>query len=585
MFTFKKSKTYKTATKPSFFGRKTTTALPTPGPAAPITQAPASAPDYKFVDQQKTAIDTEAAKSSKVDETIERTEGRNATTDAAPVLTAQTNKGKGTERHTEPHTGQEAKIEDDSYRKFWHREIGYSLDPVYNSDYNEWTPNAEALFAAMRQSHHLVDQNRTITKNHPEYCDYSVACYYSIIFYMQILRARKAAGKLTGNDSSLLRRFDRSYPEESLPIAEPFYPILSSIVSTQMEDSKYDWTVPRIATENFRQTMAHFTNENGSCYLQPQVPYMLGILRHAFSNIHNTANHRYTDSDANGNPIYFDDEGRYIPIRIGTTQISPFGLNMTRGTAPAANFHGMSVFSACGTSYPFYMGVDEIGFAYPRWQRSTFMTLNFHGSTANNGITITTGTQPINDLEHFLMMPKTSDLAWFEELVNQAAVHARFWKKEFNMSDLPTTGGNETLILSRFKRTDPNNAQVAANYNSVRLDVDETNFNWYPTHFERMTAAFACTRADIQRSEELQALSFATNATLPIATTNAGNVLVGETHGDGAHRRGAFWTNKEWTYELYDFSPTSTNKGKPMFAGWTGMFQQDFHVVKPAQYK
>nr|QLC36764.1 capsid protein [Sarcosphaera coronaria partitivirus] len=567
--------------------RRTTTTLPRPQPEVDLTSAPASVPSYAHADAQKGAQDTEAEIRGKEDDTIEQAQGRAPATDTLNASIAQpSNKGKGTERHTEPHSQQQAASTEDNFQSFWHNEIGYDVIAVQFGDYNEWTPNSLALFEMLEVSGYYIRNNRMIRKNHTDYLDYSVACYYSIIFYVQILRARKAAGKLTGEESSFLRRFDRAYPEESLPVADWMFPILSSIVSTQVEDSKYEWIVPRIATENFFGHMNDIQPGHGSIYLQPMVPYMLSILRVAVS--------KELDLNAvtGNNLTYFNDEDQFIPGRITNAAQTFFGIdNLRHGINPTA-IGSLTVFSGAGTSFPFHADADDLSIARKQWATTKFRNLRI-GAINPGGADVLHTNPAINTLETFLCMPKSENIEWFGELVNQAAINARFGKKVYNLSQVPQTGGTETLLLARLKNQPTGTPRVINDYASTQLDVTNANFNWYPQHFTNLTAGFGCTRAELKRSEVLQASAFATNATLPIIN---GAVLVGGRHANErladtatnrpnhAQRIGEYWRNTEYTYTMFDFEEPNPTPSKPMFNGWKSMFQNKFYQQRPTGY-
>lgn len=578
--------------------RVTKTTLPPAQAKEPIATTAPTVPSYAYADQQKGAIDTEAEQRGKQDEAIEDVEDRNPSTNVvATSLVLPKNKGKGTERQQDPHTIQTGSQEEDAYRKFWHLELGFDLEPIYHGDYNEYTPNTLALFEMLEISGTLIRRNRILNKHHSEYLDYGVACYYAFIFYIQILRARKAAGKLSGEDSSFLRRFDRAYPEESLPIAEQIFPILSSIVAVQMEDSKYEWVVPRIATENFFAHMNAINTTRGSIYLQPLVPYMLGVLRFSISNFHKRNGETYDATNAAGDLKYFDDEGRFVPHRLTADAANIFGIeNVRTGADPTAGAEKLSVFQAAGVSYPFLEGFDEMNLAQQHWMRSKFRALNISAIavTAGQGEITLNNNKAINNLERFLCMEKEDEMEWFGELVNQAAVHARFSRKTYNLSHVPATGGNEVLIPARFKRFSPTNNRRTEDYQDLMLGLTNADFHWYLTPFSRLTASFGCTRADLKRSEILQALSFGVHGTLPII--EAGTTLVGGTHAlmrpkrneAQAQRTGAFWLNHELSYILYDYDESTpanaTQVAKPMFRGWSSMYQEEMHQVRPANY-
>jgi hypothetical protein len=255
-----------------------------------------------------------------------------------------------------------------------------------------------------------------------------------------------------------------------------------------------------------------------------------------------------------------------------------FGMDLHRNTATSADH--ILLPSASGIDVPSYIGLDKLTSSGPTWNRSKFNNVTFTAYRPNNTVTRNdlkatnvNGTHAISNLATFLCMPEEESMEWFEFCIEHALTQAKFAKKQYNLSQVPTIGGNETLILASYRHHDTTNAAIF-NYPDVHLGIDETNFNWYPGHFERMTAAFETDRANFKRSEELQAFSFAPNASLPITTPNG---LVGaSTH----HRVGSYYTSPERKRAGHRID-IGQNLGKPMFSRWTDLYLQNFLITKP----
>jgi len=562
----------------SSFGVKkaTTSSLPSAPPKVDLKIEAQGPPSYPFVDKQKGEADAEAESHGPEDEALRQDKGKNPVSDEQPKTTfsAPTHKVKGNQKSDQPSTEPTAKRGSDEHESFWTLETSYDIEEETYSAINEWTPNCQAMFQILRQSGSLVFNNRVMVKHHPEYLDYAVACYYSVIFYIQILRARQAADLLSGTDSSFLRRFNRKFKDEELPIAGILFPFFSTISSTLLEDSKYNWIVPRIAEENFFATMANYSPARGSVYLQPMVPYMLGNLRYAISPA--LKGHYYDPmSNTDASLMHFNDYDEFVPHRISATAVNLYGMNFTRGTA--GTIANTTVFSAAGVDYPFRSDADQLSLAQPKWRTSSFMELKVSViQPATNNERLVSGATIINSLENFLCMPKSSNLEWFRELINQAALHARFFKSTKNLSDVLPTSGLETLLVAELRREDN------TTFDTPQLDIDENNFDWYPKTWNDMKAGFFTTRNGMDRTQVLQAITFATNATLPITVNTK---LVGEVTYDDAdeqysQRKGKYFDNKEWTATTHSAAGT----GKPMFRGWKTMIQSTHALVKPTGY-
>jgi hypothetical protein len=557
----------------------------TSAPRAPSLDQPElkdlPAPSYKFADKQQGVVDTEAEVRDKEDEEIREGQGKNPT-DVEQPITSFKKKEKAViknDKFDRPST--EAINGSNVFEAFWTRETDYDLEEVTHTQKNTWTPSALAMFEILDAASIFVTESRIIAKHHPNYLDYAVSCYYSIMFYIQILRAQQAAGHLTGMNSKLLRRFDRMFRPEELPITCILEPFFSSITSTLLPDSKYTWIMPEVAPGLFAQDIAHLYAQHkpiqdGGVYIQPMVPMMLSILRTAITaNRQNAlANDMSTlggGDAANHDPLYFNNRDEYIPMRISDHNgQNLFGVAFQNGQA--RNDGRNSTFYMCGVTYPFHADYDTLTNAAPKWRRSSFATLaeaNLHN-----------GTRAINRLDFFLHMDEADDLEWFRELILQAGIHARFFGDVKSFSDIPVVGGLETLISCQLKKQNiagPGNHHFPDYYlGAATTTLANGTDPWYSDRFRQMVGSFYTTRNGYKRQEVLQAMTFATNSTLPIGV---GPNRVGEAHGH--FRQGPYWTNMEWTATRF---ADAGQLGKPMFSGWRELIQTTFAKIKPSGY-
>lgn len=560
------------------FGKSTGAEVPAAQGDTKVTVDTSTTPSYKFVSEQRGEVDDRKEERGKEDEERHERAGKSADDPEGPTphLNAKTNKVKDNEPSTQANTGK-APQDSSTYDRYWKLEDDYDLEDVVYSDVNYWIPNAIAMFAILTQSYKFARDNRFMIKHHPEYLDYSVACYYSILFYIQILRAQEAAGKLRGPEVSFLKRFRLRFKFEELPVSSILEPFFATIVSTLIPDSQYGWIVPRVADEIFQATLGTaFDPKEGAYLIQPMVPFMLGILRLAIST-----NNVVTANAGD----YFDDEDNYIPIPIDNAAATPVYFNNIQvGQGHARN----TILSSCGVRYPFYTSSQALALAAPKWRRTAFRDFNFSArvptgaelnrNKTSKGQQITDGqNRPLRNLEEFLCMAKTDDVDWFEELINQAALHARFFKGVTNLSKIPTTSRFEPTIISRMYDVE-NNAAVADRDANLGLDQNAAaaNLQWYPPLFREFRAGFNTSRAGVSKEEVLQAFAFATNAEFSIVT--GGNRLGGNSAG---FRTGEFWANQVWKSE---FRSGLGINAKHMFKNWSIMYQEDAAVIRPDNY-
>jgi len=559
----------------TFGVRSTKTTLPAPAARAERTEEPAKPPSYKHADKQQGEKDVEAEDKGKEDEAIRERAGKNPASKEEPEreFTKPAQKVKDNEPDTRGSTSTTVRASQ-PFENYWSLETSFDLEEVTYEKPNFWTPNALALFEALRVSQRFTVASRIINKHHPEYLEYGVAAYYAVVFHLQILRAREAANRLTGEESTFLRRFRRKFPEETMPIAGHLFPILSSIVSVLLPDPKFNWIVPQTAPDligtSTSPNISNMINDHqGGPFLQPSIPMMLAILRHAI---------REARAGTLTNGTHYDENDYYVTNTLNATAdtrifSNTFRLNQT------ATHNKNGIFNYIGVNHPFDADPEQLAQAAKHWSRSSFNDLSFDPTHATENISI-------KDLESFFAMPKTAPMDWFSTLINQATTHARFFTDVRNVSDLPVTGGNEVLVDTTMRKNTAAGAAIDHTTRGLGLILDADAKPWRSDLLRSPIAGFRSTRSAVQRAQVLQALAFGTNASLPI-TIDANHVGAGV-----SHRSGKFWSSVDWTLEKYadDFNtatpPVNMNatQGKRMFNGWETMIQEKFVTVKPDGY-
>lgn len=561
---------FRRPTANTFGVRSTRTTLPAPPKEQIREEKAATPPSYKHADKQHGEKDVDAEERGKQDEAIREGAGKDPASKEEPEkeFKQPTHQVKDNQPDTRGSTSTTVRASQ-PFENYWSLETGFDLEEVIYEKPNFWTPNALALFESLRVSQRFTVNSRVITKNHPEYLEYGVACYYAIIFHYQILRAKEAANRLTGEESTFLRRFRRKFPEESMPIAGHLFPILSSIVSVLLPDPKYNWIVPQTAPDLFgthahrRSVEAMITNHVGGPFLQPSIPMMLAILREAI---------QITRDGTLADGTHYTEEEYYVTnILNDATATTMFGHDFRLNQTATQVQNG--IFNFVGVSHPFDADQEQLSQAAKHWARSSFMDINSR---------VTTTDINTDSLEQFFAMPKTGSMDWFNTLINQATTHARFFSDVKNVSELPTTGGNEVLVDTIMRKNGAAGAQIHTT-RGLGLILNADAKPWSAKHLREMIAGFRSTRANVQRAQTLQALAFGTNASLPI-TIGTNKV------GSGAdHRQGKFWDNVEWDLErdaelTDDGTALIRANGKRMYNGWETMIQEKFVRVKPEGY-
>jgi hypothetical protein len=450
----------------------------------------------------------------------------------------------------------------DAYQQFWAPEVPYDLIPVQHPRVNYWTPNCTALFKIIDITHSLVNNTKFVQQQAVNYIPYAVDCYYAALVYRQILRAKRASSTLTGNEKTLLTRWEKTYPDEKLVVAKPAFPFFSTIISCELEDRKYDWNVPHVPEAMFKADTGtaaapvrgsrHFDSSNGLSFSLPQFPFMIGMLN---SYINETAATIQTK-------IGSDDIYRPVNLAHATQPVNIFGVNINNTDNTGNDFKRL--FSSCGMSQQVLIANENIGASLKQAKRTDFYTdIKF--------VPVVPAQNPLNHvssvrmsiLDEFLFMTKDNNLRWFDLLLTNAITHARFFKGVENLSTVPTVGGLETCVVGQYKR----DTRVIADmyYDSLDFGLTGDQANWYDQKLKSTTAGFATNRAGTSRKESFQAMAFATNSLPPIKTA-APAPLIG-------FRTGKLYENTEWT-ETYGFEDDEF--GKPMFVSWTSVVRNMF---------
>lgn len=446
------------------------------------------------------------------------------------------------------------------YHLVWREEESYNMIPTRNPRVNHYTPNAIGLFRLLEAAEDRINYSKHIQVHEPNYIPYAVKVYYAIMFYMQLLEARKTAGDASGFEVSLLKRFHAKYSRESLPCAEIVYAYFNTIVSTELADIKYDWIVPQVADGMFQADFGATDTTTGSIYLQPQVPHMIAILNSFIYQTNVQANYR--------GDTYTPNTAQHPAVPNNHTA---FGFDYdTQAIGNAQNQMNKAIFAACGVSTPVKFGNGN----YPQAQqfaRDTDFAYQIRVLANPNNTDLPQANhanarqRDFSDIDNFLQMPKTSNLKWFEFIRQQAVIHARFFDTVYHFSDVQSVGGLETAVLCQFKIEDQLRAAPHAEktlfYASTNLGLTGQHLvpSWNPRPFRDITASFATNRSGLKRNEELQALTYGTNATLPIwPDASAAPLQTLEL------ANGKLWLNKEWIRELFW---KNTLPGKDMFSG------------------
>lgn len=382
------------------------------------------------------------------------------------------------------------------------------IPPVIQPRKSSFIPNFIAANVIIQAMEVCLDGNEELKWISPNFFFLPVRLYYSVMFYIQILKAKEAAGKLGKTESTWFRAFKRNFPLESLPVVGPLIPYFSNVVAVKPNDDKYDFIYPDYDTRGGLSVTKGVPAVDTPFFLQPNVLFLAELLRQ-FCTLR-LADLLGTLED--GSYRYFNDNMSLIPHRLGH-QFRFAGIEY--GAQP-------TVATASTLSNPALDGdlpetKDRSIEIHPYWRRSKCIDIPAADTT--------TSYSTIGEA-----MRMTEDFEWFEECIHMATIECKFFSDSTNMSQIPSTGGSEALVSAHITGADEN----------YRAPND-----WYPRHWRRLKSTFQTTRADTGPDQFLNAGYALSTGT--ISWTANGHPIGGRQVG---HRVGPYWNNREFEYRL-----------------------------------
>jgi len=312
-----------------------------------------------------------------------------------------------------------------------------------------YTPNAISLFTTLREMDRCLHDNINITWKYKNYLSFAPRLYYGILYHIRVLSVKDKFGFTTPQENTFLRRFQRQFKPEQLPIAAPLVPFFNAIAAYDSDDERYSYLVPflpanlggnaatdmiDIPTDQVRAGRPALNPAGSHMILtQPNVPAMYDwFMRYASSaDINGTV-------QSNANPAVaiprHNVSGEFVPFPLNTDTARVFA-GYTFPVAIAATDSRYA--NVLGISYPSIEPFDSWVEKFRFWSQSNF---------ALNGPAISTATSDFSTTSQFLRMDESLD--WFSEFVSQASIQAKFFGPATPFSALDYVGGPEIGIFT-----------------------------------------------------------------------------------------------------------------------------------------
>lgn len=470
----------------------------------------------KFVDRPKAGQDEQPSTSEEIRDDMKKIENKRETETDKSDFKSQSN--PSTVRKAPVSTSDDliSKYEPGgAFLKMWTTVDHISIPPVIKPKKSSFIPNFIMGSIIIRSLEDCLDGNEEMKWICPFYFSLPVRLYYSVLYYLQILKAKESASKLTAPESTWFRAFKRTFPLETLPVVGPMVPYYSNIVSVLPNDDKYDYIYPTFETNGGLSVEKGKPITHNSYIIQPNALILASFLRQ-FCNL----TRAQLENATGGHDDYFTDNLSLVPHRVGT-DFTFAGIDYPVQLTVGTSFTLSNV--AMDTQLP--ESKDRCLDIHSYWQRSKAFDIPAAATTND-----------YNKIGEALRM--TDDFEWFESCVYMATIQCKFFAHSTNMSQIPSTGGSEVLVSAHITGANP----------EYKASID-----WYPRNWRSLKSTFQTTRADTKPDQFLNAeLTLSTGT---ISWTVNGHPIGGRQIG---HRNGPYWNNREFEYQL----ETSTEVGR-----------------------
>jgi len=284
--------------------------------------------------------------------------------------------------------------------------------PLTYPQTSTYIPSFYMFFFALQSAHAIVHENTYLRYLSPQYLTIASKLYYAILGIIQILRTKVTAGIITRPESQALRRFEREFPFESLPIMSPLIMFFQNLGAVKLADPMYSWICP-----TFPEKIGTTVNTNGifansDNIMLPNVPALIRFLHeigtaNAVTDITNVNGRIAPASAVAGNPNFFGIN--FSALNDGDTQRLIYSSGWLE---PPELPESIDV-----------KVIKRIG----RWNLPTL-----------------TSTTDLSTIGQFIQTD--GNMEWFSRLINLTTEESKFFKGSTNLAAISTTSTLTSLV-------------------------------------------------------------------------------------------------------------------------------------------
>nr|QLC36776.1 capsid protein [Sarcosphaera coronaria partitivirus] len=341
-----------------------------------------------------------------------------------------------------------------------------------------YIPSSWSFFKILEIMHENCSENSSLHKFCAQYHAGLSRVYYGIIWIIQVLRARQAAGALEQSEFQFLKYFENNFNFEELPVAGPLVLALGNVASFKPEGDVYDFVVPKLPNLSVNTASAIYRNDRNHLFIPP-VPFMIDFM------------YKFGAMTA-----------AQMATALTNDQFEPF--DKTTGASLAgvpfgADFVSLSTIQEHSLTLP---GIS------PAWYHST-STMIAKRMPIKRMRLPNVAAYPKNTVKSFCGFDVEHD--WFSKVIAVAGAEAKYFAGSTVLSNvLPTTG--RSSVLNGVHNTRPHNIPALT--------------DWYPDFPFNMKATYSSTEVMSPDDFHIGALS-STMMVIPNAATNGSFAGIG----------------------------------------------------------
>nr|BCD56394.1 putative coat protein [Lichen partiti-like RNA virus sp.] len=281
-----------------------------------------------------------------------------------------------------------------------------------------YVPSSLKMFYILNSMNLVIMNNFYAKRSMPALHPLPVRIYFSILFYIQILRCMSFTRRITQDQQDFITRFLSAYPPEDLHLPGPLLALFKTLSTSQPEDTSFGKVCPAfISNLGPEDKSSVIESTYTASWLLPQVPILLAM-NYTLANLPQTQ----------------ASESQWSPIRPGNANL----------TAPV-NFMGYN-YPVDKTTWPAdkAWALVSPGIEFPLEANANLMT-----SYRDNAYTldIPDASDTPEDIEDFLNL---SDLEWFGRLNEMMSIYAKFFAGSGTLSDCSVSGVSSNQIWTEY---------------------------------------------------------------------------------------------------------------------------------------